>query len=600
MEADGDRVPDRAEIPATETAEAARASQPTNTEIAAALDELGDLYELDGAIVHRIVAYRNAAKAVREAPVSVTALARQGRATELPGIGQTIQEKVLALADDGAIPAAVKLRAKFPPGLIQITRLPGLGPKRARRLFDELGVDSPESLRAAAEEQRIRALRGFGAKAEESILAALSALGAGDARARIVLDRALAIADPFVEALRAHPASERVELAGSARRMTDSVKDLDVIATASDPLALATAATQLELVESAGTPGEAGVRLRTHTGIPVDLRIVAPDQFANLLQHLTGSKQHNVALRESAVRKGLHVSEYGVLDDATSVTHRCATEEEVYEHLGMRYIEPELRENRGELEAAIAGTLPRLVVASDLRGDLHCHTTASDGTASIEEMAIAAREAGYEYLAITDHSASFGFGDDLSPERLREHVARIRAMSVDELELLAGSEVNILPDGTLDYEDELLAGLDWVIASVHSSFRMGASEMTARILRAIEHPLVDMIGHPSGRKIEQRAPYSFDIERVIEAAARTGTMLEINANPDRRDLNDVNARAAAAAGVPIAINSDAHRVRGFEVARYGIATARRAWLTAADVLNTKPWAEVAALRPRNR
>ena len=524
-------MPDRAEIPAAETAEAARASQPTNTEIAAALDELGDLYELDGAIVHRIVAYRNAAKAVREAPVSVTALARQGRATELPGIGQTIQEKVLALADDGAIPAAVKLRAKFPPGLIQITRLPGLGPKRARRLFDELGVDSPESLRAAAEEQRIRALRGFGAKAEESILAALSALGAGDARARIVLDRALAIADPFVEALRAHPASERVELAGSARRMTDSVKDLDVIATASDPLALATAATQLELVESAGTPGEAGVRLRTHTGIPVDLRIVAPDQFANLLQHLTGSKQHNVALRESAVRKGLHVSEYGVLDDATSVTHRCATEEEVYERLGMRYIEPELRENRGELEAAIAGTLPRLVVASDLRGDLHCHTTASDGTASIEDMAIAAREAGYEYLAITDHSASFGFGDDLSPERLREHVARIRAMSIDELELLAGSEVNILPDGTLDYEDELLAGLDWVIASVHSSFRMGASEMTARILRAIEHPLVDMIGHPSGRKIEQRAPYSFDIERVIEAAARTGTMLEINANP---------------------------------------------------------------------
>src|SRR5205823_3310578 len=248
---------------------------------------------------------------------------------------------------------------------------------------------------------------------------------------------ALAIADPFVEALRAHPTSERVELAGSARRMTDSVKDLDVIATASDPLALATAATQLELVESAGTPGEAGVRLRTHTGIPVDLRIVAPDQFGNLLQHLTGSKQHNMALRESAVRKGLHVSEYGVLDDATSVTHRCATEEEVYERLGMRYIEPELRENRGELEAAIAGTLPRLVVASDLRGDLHCHTTASDGTASIEEMAIAASEAGYEYLAITDHSASFGFGDDLSPERLREHVARIRAMSVDELELLA-------------------------------------------------------------------------------------------------------------------------------------------------------------------
>src|SRR5579884_3904991 len=298
--------------------------EPTNAEIAAALDELGDLYELDGAVVHRIVAYRNAAKAVRDAPVSVTALARQGRATELPGIGATIQEKVLALADDGAIPAAVKLRAKFPPGLIEITRLPGLGPKRARRLFEELGVDSLESLRAAAEGEQIRKLKGFGPKAEESVLATLTLAGAGAPRERAVLDRALAVGEPLVRELRAHPAAERVELAGSARRMADSVKDLDVIATATDPLALATAATQLELVESFGTPGEAGVRLRTHTGLQVDLRIVAPDQFGNLLQHLTGSKEHNMALRDYAVRKGLHVSEYGVLDDATGETHRCA------------------------------------------------------------------------------------------------------------------------------------------------------------------------------------------------------------------------------------------------------------------------------------
>jgi DNA polymerase (family X) len=593
-------VADSAEIPASEPAEAARSSHPTNTEIAAALDELGDLYELDGAIVHRVVAYRNAAKAVREAPVSVTALAREGRATELPGVGQTIQEKVLALADDGVIPAAAKLRAKFPPGLLEITRLPGLGPKRARRLFDELGIDSLEALRTAATEQRIRDVKGFGPKAEESILAGLGAAGAGEPRARVVLDRALAVADPLVAALREHPASDRVELAGSARRMTDSVKDLDVIATASDPLALSSAAAKLDLVEAAGTPGEAGVRIRTHTGIPVDLRIVAPDQFGNLLQHLTGSKQHNMALREAAVRKGLHVSEYGILDDASGITHRCATEEEVYERLGLSYIEPELRENRGELEAALAGTLPALVTTSDLRGDLHCHTAASDGTASIEEMALAAREVGYEYLAITDHSASFGFGDAVSPEQLREHAAKIRQTEVDGLRLLAGSEVNILPDGGLDYDDELLSELDWVVASVHSSFRMPSEEMTARIVRAIEHPLVDAIGHPSGRKIEQRAPYSFDVERVIEAAARTGTMLEINANPDRRDLNDVHARHAVAAGVRIVINTDAHRVTRFQNARYGIATARRAWLTAEDVVNTRPWAEVEALRPRNR
>ncbi len=593
-------MPDSAEIPATKAREPARGADPTNTEIAAALDELGDLYELDGAIIHRVVAYRNAAKAVRDAPVSVTALARQGRATELPGIGRTIQEKVLALADEGVIPAAVKLRAKFPPGLIEITRLPGLGPKRARRLFEELGIDSLESLRAAAEGQRIRSLRGFGPKAEESILGALNAAGAGERRVRVVLDRALAVAEPLVAALREHPAAERVELAGSARRMTDSVKDLDVIATASDPAALARAAASLDLVEAAGTPGEAGVRMRTHTGLQVDLRIVAPDQFGNLLQHLTGSREHNMALRDAAVRRGLHVSEYGILDDATGETHRCATETEVYSLLGLEYIAPELRENRGELEAAASGTLPDLIELRDLRGDLHCHTTASDGTASIEQMALAARAAGYEYLAITDHSASFGFGDDLSPDRLREHVQRIRALSVDGLELLAGSEVNILPDGSLDYDDEVLAELDWVVASVHSSFRMPAETMTERIVGAIEHPLVDVIGHLSGRKIERRPPYSFDVERVIEAAARTGTMLEINASPDRRDLNEVHARAAAAAGIPIVISCDAHRVGGFEAARYGVATARRAWLTAADVANTRPWAEVAALRPRNR
>jgi DNA polymerase (family 10) len=572
---------------------------PTNTEIAAALDELGDLYELDGAIIHRIVAYRNAAKAIREAPTSVVALAREGRATELPGVGATIQEKVLALADDGAIPAAVKLRAKFPAGLVEMTRLPGLGPKRARRLFDELGIDSLQALRDAAGAQRIQTLKGFGVKAEEAILASLDVAGAGEQPLRTVLDGALSVGEQLVEALRAHPASERVELAGSARRMTDSVKDLDVIATASEPLSLANAAADLDLVESAQKPGEAGVRLRTHSGLSVDLRIVAPDQFGNLLQHLTGSKQHNMALRDMAVRKGLHVSEYGVLDDNTGETHRCATEEQVYALLGLAYIEPELRENRGELEAAATGRLPDLIELEDLRGDLHSHTTASDGTASIEEMAIAARDAGYEYLAITDHSASMGFGSDVSPDELRAQIERIRGLEIEGLELLAGSEVNVLPDGTLDYDDELLAELDWVVASVHTSFRMSTDAMTERIVRAIEHPLVDVLGHPSGRKIEQRRPYEYDLEAVIEAAARTGTMLEINANPDRRDLNDIQARAAAASGVPLVISTDAHRPATFtRVPRFGIATARRAWLTKAEVANTRPWPELQAMRKR--
>ena len=573
---------------------------PTNSEIAAALDELGDLYELDGAIVHRVVAYRTAAKAIREAPTQVTALARAGRATELPGIGATIQEKVLALADTGEIPALAKLRGKFPPGLVAMTRLPGLGPKRARRLYDELQIDSLESLREAAEGHQIRTLKGFGPKAEEALLAALAAHDAGGPARRTVLDRALRVGEELLAALRADPAAGRVELAGSARRMTDSVKDLDVIATAEDPAALARAAGSLELVESAGSPGDNAVRLRTHTGLAVDLRIVEPDQFGNLLQHLTGSKEHNVALRDYAVRRGLHISEYGLLDDATGITHRCETEHEVYRLLGMDYIEPELRENRGEIEAALSGTLPQLVQLEDLRGDLHCHTTASDGTASVEQMAVAARDAGYEYLCITDHSASMGFGAEVTDAQLLEQIERVRTTEVDGIELLVGSEVNVLPDGSLDYPDELLAQLDWVVASVHTSFRMPRAEMTARIVRAIEHPYVDCIGHLTGRKIERRPPYEIDFEAIVEAAVRSDTMLEINASPDRRDLNEHHARAAAAAGAQIVINCDAHRVGGFEVARYGIATARRAWLSASQIANTRPWSELAELLSRAR
>ncbi|MFZ0388688.1 MAG: DNA polymerase/3'-5' exonuclease PolX [Solirubrobacteraceae bacterium] len=580
-------------------------AEPTNSEIAEALDELGDLSELDGAVIYRIVAYRNAAKAIRDATVSVTALAREGRATELAGVGAIIQEKVLALADDGEIPATVKLRAKFPAGLLELTHLPGLGPKRARRLYDELGIDSLEALQQAATSHRIRDLKGFGPKAEQTLLAAAEtararAAEADGAGSRIVLDRALTIADQLVAALSEHAASERVELAGSARRMTDSVKDLDVIATAHDPLALAIAASRLELVESSNKPGDAGVRLRTHTGLDVDVRIVSPDQFGNLLQHFTGSKQHNMALRAAAVRKGLHVSEYGVLDDVTGETHRCETERQVYALLGMDYIEPELRENRGELEAAARHELPQLIDAQDLRGDLHCHTTASDGTASIAEMARAARAAGYDYLAITDHSAVVG--TRLDPDGLREHIDAIRSLSgsdvVDGITLLAGSEVNIAPDGSLDYDDDVLAELDWVVASVHSSFAMSAAAMTERVVHAIQNPLVDVIGHLTGRKIERRPPYQLDFGAVLEAALRSHTMLEINSSPSRRDLDDPHARAAAEAGVGIVINSDAHRTGGFEVVRYGIATARRAWLGPEAVLNTRAWDELAALRPR--
>jgi len=574
---------------------------PPNATIAALFDELGDLYELDGAVVHRVVAYRNAAKSVREAPRSVAAMVRDGKVTELPGIGRTLEEKILALIDTGSIPAVEKLRAKFPPGLVDLTRLPGLGPKRARRLYDELGIDSLETLRAAAEEHRLRDVRGFGEKFEETVLEALAA-GAGDApRQRMVLSKALGIGEGIVEALRAHPASDRVELAGSARRMVDTVKDLDIIATASDPPALLAAFAALDVIETAASPGDNAARARTHTGLPVDLRVVEPDQFGNLLQHFTGSKAHNMALREAAVRRGLHVSEYGVLDDATGETHRCATEEEVYAVLGLPWIPPELRENRGEL-ALRDGQVPKLIEQADLKGDLHMHTTLSDGRNSAEEMALAARELGLEYIVITDHSATHGFGNHVTPDALRAQIEAIRALDerLDGIRVLIGTETNIVTSGRPDYDDELLAQLDWVIASVHTSFSIGTEAMTDRMIAAIEHPLVDAIGHPTGRKLGLRGSYAVDVERLIDAAARTGTMLEINSAPDRRDLDDVHARAAVQAGVRIIINSDAHGADTLPNTRWGVATARRAWLTKADVVNTLPWTKFAKLRKRAR
>jgi DNA polymerase (family 10) len=574
---------------------------PPNPTIAALFDELADLYELDGAVVHRVLAYRNAAKSVREAPRSVAALAREGKVTELPGIGRTLEDKIMALLDTGTIPAAEKLRAKFPAGLVDMTRLPGLGPKRARKLFDELGIDSLEALLAAAQSQQLRNVRGFGVKFEETVLAAFEAGVADAPRPRTLLHKALQDGDAIVAALREHPAADRVELAGSARRLADSVKDLDVVATSSDPPALMRALADLDLIETSSSSDNAA-RARTHTGLPVDLRVVEPDQFGNVLQHLTGSKNHNMALREAAVRRGLHVSEYGVLDDATGTTHRCATEEDVYALLGLPWIPPELREDRGELALRSAAEVPVLIEQADLLGDLHMHTVLSDGRNTAEEMALAARDRGLRYIALTDHSASHGFGNHVEPDELRRQIERVRALDerIEGIEILIGTESNIGLDGRPDYDDELLAELDWVIGSVHTSFGMDAGAMTDRIVAAIEHPLVDAIGHPTGRKIERRQPYALDMDRVIEAAARTGTMLEINSAPDRRDLNDVHARAAAAAGVRILVNSDSHGVNTLGITRWGIATARRAWLTAGDVANTLPWEEFAPLRKRAR
>jgi DNA polymerase (family 10) len=573
-----------------------------NAEIADALSELGTLYELDGAVSYRVIAYHEAARVIRDSPVSVEELARAGRATELRGVGKTLEEKILALVDTGSIPAAEKLKERFPPSLIEVTYVPGLGARTARRLYDELGIASLEQLREAAESGRLRDVRGLGAKAEENVLAAVARLEEEGVAERRLLSEVLPVAEEIAQALRESGASGDVAVAGSARRMAETCKDIDLIATATDPEALAAEFASHPLVAEPRAAGDAGARIVTHNGITVDLRIAQPREYGNLLQHFTGSAEHNVKLRERAVARGLSVSEHGITDTESGDVTLCATEAEVYERLGLAYVEPELREGGAEIKSAEDGSLPKLVTREDIRGDLHCHTTLSDGHNTLEEMAEAARARGYAYLAVTDHSASHGFGNDVQPDALRARIEEVRALDrrIRGLKLLAGSEVNILPDGSLDYEDELLRELDWVIASVHTSFRMSAEKMTERVLRAIEHRLVDCIGHLSGRMILRRRPYEIDVERIAEAAARTGTMLEINGNPNRRDLSEHHARLAARLGATIVVNTDAHRVETLENMRYGVATARRAWLTAEQVANTRDWRAFSKLRKRAR
>jgi DNA polymerase (family X) len=574
-----------------------------NAEIAAALEELGVLYELDGAVRYRVLAYSTAAKAIRESPVSVEELSRAGRATEIPGVGKTLAEKIAALLDTGEIPAAAKLKAKFPATLVEVTRVPGIGPKTARLLWDELQVATLEDLKIAAEDEKLRDVKGLGPKAEENVLGSLSRLGeAGEGPDRLLLSTVRPIAEELAAALREHPGAHRVEVAGSVRRWAETSKDIDLIATAEEPKELAEFLASHPLVAAAGKAGKNGVRAQTHNGVSVDLRIVPPAAFGNLLQHFTGSKAHNVQLREDAVKRGLSVSEHGITDTETDEVTLCETEREVYERLGYAYIEPELREGRGELKAAREGKLPELIGRGDVRGDLHAHTTLSDGRNSLAEMAAAGRDRGYAYMAITDHSASHGFGDDVQPDRLRERIEEVAAWNAEHgsrrFRLLVGSEINIGLDGSLDYPEDLVAELDWVVASVHTSFNVSEKDMTARVVAAIEDPNVDCIGHLTGRLINRREPYGIDVEAVAEAAARTKTMIEINGNPNRRDLSDRHARLAADAGVRIVLNTDAHGVDTLDNMAYAVATARRAWLTKADVANTRSFAEFKKLLKR--
>ena len=469
-------------------------------------------------------------------------------------------------------------------------RLPGLGPKTARRLWLELGITTIAQLRAAAEAQQLRDLGGLGPKSEEKILAALSRPAATAGRRRTLLGSVLPRLRALEEALAAHPAADRVAIAGSARRFRETVRDLDLIATATDPPALINAFCALPFVVEVEARGETKATIIGQDGLRFDLRVVPPEAYGNLLQHFTGSKEHNVALREAAVRRGLSVSEYAITENETGTAHAFATEEEVYAFLGYAWIPPELRENRGELEAARAGSLPRLVELGDLRGDLHTHTTWSDGKDSLERMATAAIAKGYDYYAICDHSHRLRGG------RLAEQAAEIERLNGRlPIRLLRGIEANIKADGELDVAAEELATLDWVVASVHNGFD---NDPTGRVLAAMENPYVDCIGHPTGRKIGRREGSRIDLERVIEKAIETGTFIEINSQPDRLDLADLHARAASEAGLRLVIDSDAHQVSALDYVELGVGQAKRAWMGADAVVNTRSWEAVEQLRKR--
>ena len=563
------------------------AKLPTNTELAERFELLADMLELDGADAFRLAAYRRAAARIRESAVPVAQLAVEGKATRLSGIGGTIEGKIVEVVETGDMSALAKLRAKLPPGLVDVMHVPGLGPKTARKLWAELGVEDLDGLRAAAEQQKLRDLPGLGAKTEEKVLKSLAAPPkVAAATGRTLLGKALPAVRRAVEEIEASGLADRVSEAGSVRRRAETTKDIDLIATATDPGELTSFFSEREWVAEVVARGGTKATVVSHEGFRFDLRVVPPESYGNLLQHFTGSKDHNVALREDAVRQGLSVSEYGIADAEGGDTFTAQDEEQVYIRLGYAWIPPELRENRGELEAAREGALPHMVELADLKGDLHMHTDWSDGRASLDEMVLAAKERGHRYIAICDHARRLRDG------RLEAQTEAIAALNVSGITVLAGIEVDIRADGSLDMDAESLAGRDWVMASIHSGFDGPREKLTERLVAAMQSPHVDCIGHPTGRKINRRPSYELDFERVCEVAVETGTFLEINAQPDRLDLTDTLARAAVEAGVRLVISTDAHRVAELDNLELGVAQARRGWVSPEQVVNTRSWAEL--------
>jgi len=565
----------------------------TNAELAAAFEQTADLLELQQANPFRVRAYRNAARLVGELKLDLIAQVVQGKALpRLPGIGADLAGKIEEFARTGHLALLDRLRRQIPAGVADMLRLPGLGPKRVRALYEELHVTSMAQLARAARDGRIRALPGFGAKTEARILEAVDAHVQKAQRLKLV--NAAQYAAALAEYLRQGPKVSEVAAAGSLRRSRETVGDLDLLACAPEGAAVCEHLLAYPEVAEVRAAGDTRATVVLQSGLQVDLRVVPEPSFGAALLYFTGSKAHNIRLRTLAIQRGMKLNEYGLFKGRKAVA--AATEEEIYRRLGLPWIPPELREDRGEIEAALKNRLPVLIERADLVGDLHAHTDWSDGTASIEAMARAAKAQGLAYLAISDHSRRVTVAHGLDPTRLAKQCAEVERVNgkLDGIALLAGIEVDVLEDGALDLPDSALAPLDVVIAAVHSKFDLSRAAQTRRILAALDHPKVKILAHPVGRLIDRREPYDVDMLAVIRKCKARDVALELNAHPERLDLTDLACRMAKDEGARVVVNSDAHGEHEFDNLVFGIGQARRGWLEKADVINTRPLREVRA------
>lgn len=575
-----------------------------NKEVARLLDSIADLLEIKGENTFRVGAYRSAARHIEGLSEDIAQIASAGALRSIPGVGESLVARITEYLETGRSQHLEDLKAMFPEGLIELLQIPGLGPKKTKLVYEKLGVNGIEDLEQALREHKLRDLPGMGEKTEQNIQKELERWRSRTRRH--LLGDALSLAEEIAAALRSCPAAQRVEPGGSIRRRKETIGDVDILAASDHPDEVIACFDGLPLVKEVIARGSTKSSVLTRQDIQVDLRVVKPESFGAALQYFTGSKEHNVRLRELAQKRGLKINEYGVFDERTGERIGGENEEDIYRIVGLAYIPPEMREDRGEIEAAekwaSEGISPVLVETSDVRGDLHVHTNWSDGLNTLEEMAAAAIARGYDYIAICDHSKSLGVAHGLSPERVLEQRTLIDEANarLAPFRILAGIELDIRADGTLDYEDELLGQFDIVTASVHSGMGQPRDKITERIISALRNPHVYIFNHPTGRIIGRREPYDVDLERVFATAAELGVAMEINAAPDRLDLNDLAARRAKEYGIRIAINTDAHAAWHMDFMRYGVATARRAWLEKGDVLNTLPVDELLERLTENR